>query len=135
MYAVDPLLQRVEALPRPGEYSVGLVMADGQERTLLLRVDDEAVRAPAANLSGWSTSSPTYQAMTAAVRAVHDARTAAGRQRVLLQDVEGGWDVTLGNVVLAESGRPACIAHGELESGDGSLFTCSACGAQGRYGD
>jgi hypothetical protein len=134
MYAVDPLLQRVEALPRTGEYSVVLVMADGQERTVLIRVDAGEVLAPAANLGDWAPTSTTYQAMTAAVRAMHDAREAAGRQRILLQDVEGGWDVTLGNVVLGASGQPACIAHGDLESSGATLFTCATCGAQGRYG-
>jgi len=112
---VDPLLQRIEALPREGEYSVVVLTADGQEQSVLMRVGPHSVEAPAANLGSWPTSSSTYLALTGAVRAVHEARSLAGRQRMLLQDVDGGWDVTLGNVILDESGRPACIAHGELE--------------------
>jgi hypothetical protein len=132
---VDPLLQRVEALPREGEYAVVLVTADGQEQSVLMRVGAETVEAPAANLGGWSTSSDTYRALTAAVRAVHEARAVAGRQRVLLQDIDGGWDVTLGNVILDQAGRPACIAHGELEPAGDAVFVCATCGAQGRFGD
>jgi hypothetical protein len=134
MYIVDPLLQRIEASPRLGEYAVVLVMADGQEQTVLMQVADGGVGVPAANLGGWSPSSDSYLGLMAAVRAVHDARSLAGAQRTLLQDVDGGWDVTLGNVILSASGQPACIAHGDLEPATLPRYVCSSCGAQAVFG-
>jgi len=132
---VDPLLQRIDASPRVGEYSVVLLMADGQEQTVLLRVGADAVEVPAANLGTWAVESPSYLALVAAVRAVHEARAVAAAQRVLLQDVDGGWDVSLGNVVLGGSGQPACIEHGDLAPVGGGVFSCPDCGAQARFGD
>ena len=50
-----------------------------------------------------------------------------------LQDVPGGWDVSLGNVVLDDAGRPVCTAHGPLtESAD--VFVCAECGARATLG-
>jgi hypothetical protein len=41
----------------------------------------------------------------------------------------------MGNVVLDESGRPACIAHGALEADEAGVFVCATCGAQARFGE
>ena len=135
MDAVDPLLQGIEASPRAGEYAVTLVMADGQPRSVLARVTGAAVEIPAANLGGWAESARSYRAMVTAIAAVHEARTAAGAQRVLLQDIDGGWDVSLGNIVLGDAGQPVCIAHGDLEPRAGARYVCADCGAQGRFGE
>jgi hypothetical protein len=50
-----------------------------------------------------------------------------------LHDVPGGWDVSLGNVVLAASGRARCTAHGEMTADDDGVLVCGECGARARF--
>lgn len=132
---MDPLLHRVEALPKRGSYAVTFVLPDGQERSVVAQSTGGEIALPAANLfDGWSADSASLRAALAAVAAVHEARVLAGAGRVLLLDTEGGWDVSIGNVMLSPGGRPMCVAHGDLaEAGDG-FFECAACGASAMFG-
>ncbi len=126
---MDPLLHRIEALPRAGTYAVTFVMPDGQQRSVVMHATGGTVEVPeASRLDGWPSGSSSYQAALASVAATHNARELAGTGRVLLQDVEGGWDVSLGNVILSATG-PACVAHGDMELTRPALFTCATCGA------
>jgi hypothetical protein len=127
---VNPLLRRIEALADDGAYTVLFGLPDGQERSLVMRAKDGEISVPEANLiPGWPAASDSFQAAVAAVAAMHSARESAGPGRVRLSDVPGGWDVGLGNIVLADSGMPACVGHGELEPREGALFECVTCGA------
>lgn len=132
---MDPLLTRIEASPRAGEYAVTVALPDGSDRSLVMTVtDDGTVLLPAAaGVEGWPSDSASYRAVTEAVLAVDRARRVvpAGVQ---LQDVPGGWDVTLGNVVLGGAGQPQCVAHGALEAGDGGRWQCPECGAAALFG-
>jgi hypothetical protein len=127
---VDPLLKAVEALPREGSYTVTFVMPDGQERAIVTTAQAGKVVLPSANLpDGWNLDSPTFQAALAAINAVHQARELAGAGRVLLLDVEGGWDVSIGNVVLSTSGIPSCVGDGDMEQTAAGVWKCTVCGA------
>lgn len=130
---MEPLPYRIEALPRPGQFAVSL-QAGGQDRTIVVEVvDGEAVMPEAGRVDGWAPEAESYRATMAAVLALHQARR-SGQRGPMLLDVEGGWDVSLGNVVLSEAGRPSCVAHGDLEATDGEIFVCAECGARARYG-
>ena len=137
---VDPLLQRIEALPKRGSYAVTLLLADGQERIVVISTGaDSRPVLPAANLpDGWSPASESATGLLAAVTAFHDARTIAADGRPRLVDVDGGWDVSIGNVVLAADGRPACVSHGPLQPRDipptgESTWECPECGAAAMF--
>jgi hypothetical protein len=131
---VDPLLQRIEALPKRGSYAVTLVLADGQERIVVVAPGADGRPAlPAANLpDGWSPRSDSAVAVLATIDAFHDARTVAGAGRSRLVDIDGGWDVSIGNVVLGPDGQPACVTHGPLEP-TGDTWTCAECGAAAMF--
>jgi hypothetical protein len=131
---MEPLLNRIEAMAEAGCYSVAFQLDAGAERSVILRFRDGDLRAPEANMiAGWSTDSASFQAMISAVRAVHEARELVGAQRPQLQDVDGGWDVGLGNVVLSETGDPACVADGDMQQVSPGLWQCPICGARARY--
>jgi hypothetical protein len=66
-------------------------------------------------------------AVAEAVLALHRAR-ARGSTLPTLRDVPGGWDVSIGNVVLT-AGVPHCLADGPMEA-DGDTYTCPVCGAR-----
>ena len=96
----------------------------GRERPVVL---------PTASLpAGWSDETESLKATTAAVLAVDLARH-VGITLALLQDVPGGWDVSMGNVVLAEGG-PTCITDGLMAVVEPGEFACETCGARARYG-
>jgi hypothetical protein len=141
LFAVDPLLHRIEALPEHGCYSVTFLIDASHERSVVMKVtgDDLAdVVAPEANmLPGWSADSQSHRSVLDAVLTFHRARTHADGGGAVLRDVPGGWDVSVGNVALDENGRPACVAHGELEPAEpgGASFVCATCGACARFGD
>lgn len=131
---VDPLLSKIEALTEPGCYSLTFTLDGGEQRAVVLRVRGSEVIVPAANaFAGWSPDSGTYAATLEAVRAVHRAREGAGQAQGRLLDLAGGWDVSLGNVLLTEQGIPACVAHGELAATEPGVFHCPVCGAGARY--
>jgi hypothetical protein len=135
LYAVDPLLHRIDALPEQGCYAASFVIANGQERGMVVRVVDGEVVVPPANLiPGWSATSESFRAAAAAILAVDHARDQSGGREALLRDVPGGWDVSVGNVSLSESGQPTCEAHGELELTQPDTYECPTCGAQALYG-
>jgi hypothetical protein len=69
-----------------------------------------------------------------AVRSVDRARHQVNGSNALLRDVDGGWDVGIGNIVLGEGSRPTCVAHGELELTEPATYECATCGARARYG-
>ena len=141
LVAVDPLLHRIEAMPERGCYSVSFLLDGNHERSVVMKVvgteaEVAEVAVPEANLlPGWSPASASFRAVLAAVAAVDAARTAVDGSGGLLRDVPGGWDVSVGNVVLDEAGRPACVAHGELELTQPATFVCPTCGAQALFGD
>ena len=133
---MDPLLSRIEALPQDGCYSVRFLMDDGQERSIVMRTDNGSVDVPDANLlDNWSRTSESFRAAMAAVRAVHEARELAGAGRPRLRDIDGGWDVAVGNVAISEAGRPVCVAHSTLEPAGSDSYLCAVCGAAALFSD
>ena len=132
---VDPLLHRIEALPKRGSYAVTLVLADGQERIVVITTGTDGRPAlPAANLpDGWSAESDSAAAVLATITAFHDARAIAGAGRAQLVDIDGGWDVSIGNIVLAADGKPECVTHGTLQPTGATTFECAECGAAAMF--
>jgi hypothetical protein len=125
------VLHRIEALPGEGRYAVTFRRSDAAEHTAIVQLDGDAAEVAEASLPpGLTRESAGFAAVVAAVRAFAGARgsTAAGPS---LRDVDGGWDVGLGNVVLGEDGEPTCTAHGPMTC-DGEIYTCAECGAQAR---
>jgi hypothetical protein len=134
--SVDPLLHRIEALPEQGCYSVGFLVDAVHERSVVMKVVDGDVVVPEANLiPGWSPTSESFRSVLSAVRGVDQARTRVNSISAQLRDVPGGWDVSVGNVVLDDAGEPACVAHGELELAQAATYACPTCGAQALYGE
>jgi hypothetical protein len=131
---VDPLLSKIEALAEPGCYSLTFALGTGESRELVIRMRGDEPIVPAANaFEGWTPGSRTVTATIAVVRALHQARQGGGASGGQLVDLEGGWDVGIGNVVLSADGMPACVAHGELAAVGDGVFRCATCGAAARY--
>ena len=127
------VLHRIEALPGEGRHAVTFRRADGTEQTAIVHlVEDEIEVAEASLPAGWTRSSEPFRVTADAVRAFDQARRAAAGAGPSLRDVPGGWDVGLGNVVLADSGVPTCTAHGEMTPA-GETYTCPDCGAQALF--
>lgn len=140
LLAVDPLLHRIEAVPEPNCYSVTVLLDGNRERSMIMKVTDpsdevDGVHVPEANMiAGWLRSSDSFRAVLDAVRAFDRARNGSDGVGPLLRDVPGGWDVSVGNVVLDADGRPECVAHGPLEPvADPDAFDCATCGAQALF--
>jgi hypothetical protein len=132
LLAVDPLLQRIEALPKRGSYALTFELADGQLRSVVVSgLTEGEAQAPAANLPD-GVSAQAESALMATVRAFHAARSVAGAGRLRLVDIDGGWDVSVGNVVLGADGVPDCASHGPM-SGDGEKYECAQCGAAAMF--
>jgi hypothetical protein len=130
---VDAVLHRIEALPGQGRYAVTFVRPDGGEQTATMQVGDGGVEVAEASLpNGWTRGTDAYRASADAVLAFAAARAHAAAVPTL-RDVAGGWDVSLGNVVLGPAGTPVCTAHGEMPQA-GDAFTCPECGAQSLLG-
>ena len=124
-------LHRIEALPGEGRYAVTFQRADGVEQTAVVQLAGSALDAAEASLpDGWTRASAAFAALTDAVRAV-DAARGTGPPVAALVDVDGGWDVMMGNVVLIDN-VPTCTAHGVMEP-DGARLVCPACGARAAY--
>ena len=86
-------------------------------------------------IAGWSRPRHRFGPCSAAVRAVDEARHQVDGEQSLLRDLPGGWDVSIGNIVLDAAGRPECVAHGELEVADApATYVCATCGAQALFG-
>lgn len=125
---MDVALHRIEALPGSGRYAVTFRGSAG-DQTSVVGVDGDALTVAEANLpDGWRPGAAAYENLAAAVLAVHRAR-AAGSPVPAVQDVDGGWDVALGNVVL-EGDVPACTAHGSMQALGDNRFECADCGAR-----
>jgi len=125
---VDVALHRIEALPGSGRYAVTFRGSAG-DQTSVVGVDGDALTVAEANLpDAWTSGTAAYENLAAAVLAVHRAR-AAGPPVAAVQDVDGGWDVALGNVVL-EGDVPACTAHGMMQPLGDNRFECADCGAR-----
>lgn len=126
-------LQRIEALPGAGRYAVTFQRDDRSEQTAVVHVSDGTVEAAEASLpTGWTRESEAFRALADAVLAVERAR-GTGPQAAALVDVDGGWDVMLGNVVL-EGGVATCTAHGPMAAAGDSTFSCPECGARAGLG-
>src|SRR5581483_2125812 len=97
------------------------------------RLGNGAVVLPPAAGDGGSTESASYAATVGVVEAMHAARELAAPNGRRLADVHGGWDVSLGNVILDDAGRPSCVTHGELAAEPGEIYRCADCGALAAY--
>ena len=127
------VLHAVEALPGRGRYAAQFRYADGTSLTAVVHVEGEGITAAEASLpSGWSVGSKEWDALAAVVVALDHAR-AIGPATAELHDVEGGWDVSLGNVVLGPDGVPTCTAHGAMTAVGGDRHECAECGAGALY--
>lgn len=138
----DAVLHRIEALPGAGRYAVTFRSRDGLEQTAVVELGEPTAAgrrpvsvAEASLPGGWTRSSEPFLAAVEALEAIDRSRSLSAPAAAVLRDVEGGWDVSLGNVELGPDGRPRCIAHGEMTS-DGEVWTCPVedCGAQALYG-
>ena len=125
-------LHRIEALAGAGRYAVTFQRPDTSEQTAVVQVGDDAVSAAEASLpDGWTRDSDAFAALADVLRGMERARS-LGPTDAQLMDVEGGWDVMMGNVILGEGGAPTCTAHGVMDViGDG-VFECAECGARAR---
>jgi hypothetical protein len=130
---MDPQLNKVEALTEPGCYSLTFSLATGEERAVVARLRNGVTEIPAKAFTGWSEAAESYRATVAVVQALQQARELSRPTGKRLLDVEGGWDVSLGNIVLV-AGKPACVTHGALELQADSLWRCAQCGAAATYG-
>lgn len=132
---VGARLERIEALPGASRYVIAFRRDDGGEQTAVVDVTPDGVHVAEANLpDGWTRDSDAFRATADAVRALHHARSASGGGASLV-DVDGGWDVGLGNVVLSGTGVPVCTAHGEMVASGTAVFECAECGARARLTD
>ena len=139
MSAHDALLHRLEALPGEGRYAVTFRSHDGLEQTAVVQLGapdasgDRPVTVAEASLpAGWTRASEPFLVAVEAIHAMERSRAISAPPGAVLRDIDGGWDVSLGNVVVGDDGRPHCIAHGEMEP-DGETWTCPECGAQALY--
>jgi hypothetical protein len=129
------VLHRIEALAGDGRYAVTFQRTDRSEQTAVVQLSGSDVSAAEASLpEGWTRESDAFRAMAAALLAVQAARETGPRAAALL-DVDGGWDVMMGNVVLGDAGEPVCTAHGAMTGGADEVFQCPECGARARYAD
>jgi hypothetical protein len=132
---VDAALHRIEALPGDGRYAVTYRRSDGSEQTAVVHLTDAGATVAEASLpTGWTRSTEAFVATVEALVAVERSRRASAPAEGVLRDRDGGWDVSLGNVVAGEGGAPSCISHGLMENPDGSTWICAECGAAALFG-
>jgi hypothetical protein len=133
MLVVVDVLHRIEALPGQARYTLTFRRADGGEQSTTVQVQDGTLVVAEASLpAGWSAGSPSALALAEAVLAFDRSRAVAPAARQL-QDVPGGWDVGLGNVVVSGRGVPTCTAHGELAETATGQWECPECGARALF--
>lgn len=124
-------LVRIEALPGDGRYAVSFERPDGSEQTAVMHLGQDGIAVAEASLpAGWTRESEAFAATAAVLRAFDQARRHAPAAPAL-RDVEGGWDVSLGNVVLDAAGTPTCTAHGAMTQSDQD-YLCTECYARAR---
>lgn len=127
------MLHRIEALAGNGRYAVTFQRDDRSEQTAVVQISGAAVTAAEASLPvGWTLESEPFQALADAVLAVDRAR-GTGPKTMALSDVDGGWDVMMGNVVLDGDAVPTCTAHGQMTLGADGIYECADCGARAAY--
>lgn len=127
------VLHRIEALPGDGRHAVTFQRPDGTEQTAIVHLAEDGIEVAEASLPfGWTRDSELFAVTAEAVRAFDAARRAAA-DAPALRDVPGGWDVSLGNVVLGDGGGPVCTAHGRMAV-ERDLYTCPECGARAQLG-
>lgn len=131
---MDAVLHRIEALPGDGRFALTFRRPDGSEQTAVAHLRDADLDvAPASLPPGWEPRSALLDAATTALRAISEARRLVPART--LRDIDGGWDVSLGNVVVGADGRPACTAHGPMTADEGAdEFRCEECGARAALG-
>jgi len=126
-------LHRIEALAGAGRYAVTFQRPDNSEQTAVVQVDGSSVSAAEASLpDGCTRDSEAFDAVAQTVLAMEHARS-LGPAAAALVDVDGGWDVMMGNVVLGDSGVPTCTAHGSMDDSGTGTFECAECGARAAY--
>jgi hypothetical protein len=129
---VDPRLNRIEALADPGCYSLTFELDGGGEQSVVARMRGPVAVLPVNAFAGWAAGSPSFQAVAAVVQNLDAARELAAPSGPRLVDLDGGWDVGLGNVILRD-GQPACVSHGPLELLEQTRYRCVVCGARAGY--
>lgn len=130
---MDAVVQRIEALPGSCRYAITWARADGSEQTAVVHLRAGEMDVAEASLPpGCARDSAMFAATAAAVRALDDARQLVPARQ--LRDVDGGWDVSLGNVALDPTGTPACSAHGVMRQTPAGEFECAECGARALLG-
>lgn len=123
-------LIRIEALPGDGRYAVSFQRADGSEQTAVMHLTGGELRVAEASLpTGLVRASEAFDAIAAAISSFDEARRHAPAAPYL-RDIDGGWDVSLGNVILGQSGKPTCTAHGEMNLGENDEYLCPECYAR-----
>lgn len=126
-------LHRIEALSGAGRYAVTFQRPDTSEQTAVVQVSGGGVEVAEASLpDGWTRDGAAFAAVADVVLALDRAR-ALGPTTAQLADVEGGWDVMMGNVVLGDAGEPTCTAHGPMTESEPGIFDCAECGARAAY--
>lgn len=126
---MDVGLHRIEALPGEGRYSVTFRATGGAEQNAVAQLVGEAVEiAPASLPAGWEPDGEPFELLAEAIRSIDRARHAADAPAEL-QDVDGGWDVMIGNVVLEPGNIVTCASHGTMHLID-TVWTCPECGAR-----
>jgi hypothetical protein len=129
---VEPRLNKIEALAEPGCYSLCFQFDGGNERAVVARIRGQLAVLPTNAFAGWRPDSPSFQAVVEVVQQLHAARELAGPGQPQLVDIDGGWDVGLGNVVVRD-GQPVCVSHGSLELLEQAKYRCPVCGAKAGY--
>ena len=126
---VDVGLHRIESLPGEGRYTVSFRATGGAEQNAVVHLTPDGLDvAPASLPDGWQIGSDAFALLVDAVQAVDRARHATNSP-TQLQDVDGGWDVMIGNVVLDAGNIVTCASHGVMHMLEG-VWTCPECGAR-----
>ena len=101
----------------------------GAEHSAVAHLSGSTVEiAPASLPAGWEPGSEAFELLAEAIRSLDYARHASDVP-AQLQDVDGGWDVMIGNVLLETGNIVTCAAHGTMHLVDG-VWTCPECGAR-----
>lgn len=123
-------LSRIEVLAGERRYAVSFERGDGSMQTAVVHLGEDGATVDETSLPpDWTRESPAFAAVAEAVVAFDSARRHAPAAPAL-RDVDGGWDVTLGNVVLGPSGTPTCSAHGEMTQTAEGHYLCPECAAR-----